>query len=51
MKAQLKDLYGRRVTPGVRIFILVVIIFLGLSLSFTSADRGNNKPTDKVMVE
>lgn len=51
MKNQLKDIYGRRITPNVKIFILVVIIFLGVSLAFTGPGHGDKKHADKVMVK
>ena len=37
MENHLKDLYGRRTTPGVKIFMLIVVIFLGLHLVFSKA--------------
>lgn len=41
MKNQLKDLYGRRTTPGVKIFMLIVLIFLGLHLVFNKAVKSD----------
>ena len=40
MENHLKDLYGRRTTPGVKILILIVVMFLGLHLVF-SAGQGD----------
>lgn len=37
MENHLKDLYGRRTTPGVKIFMLILIILLGLHLGFSKA--------------
>jgi hypothetical protein len=51
MKTQLKDIYGRRTTPGVKILMLVVIIFLGLHLAFGEASNDDKKHFDKTMVE
>jgi hypothetical protein len=51
MKKQLKDVYGRRITPGVKILMLVVIIFLGMHLAFNEASHGSNKHADKMIVE
>jgi hypothetical protein len=51
MKNQLKHLYGRRITPNSKIFMLVVIVFLGLSLAFTGGEQENKNVPDKVMVE
>jgi len=47
MNTELKNLYGRRITPGVRIIILVVLILLGLHLVFTEAKSGDWKHEDK----
>ncbi|MGC1240384.1 MAG: hypothetical protein WA874_02290 [Chryseosolibacter sp.] len=48
MENQLKHLYGRRTTPGVKILMLVVIIFLGLHLAFSEASHSdkNHAPAD-----
>ena len=43
MKNQLKDLYGRRTTPGVKILMLIFIIVLGLHLAFTEARHVDKK--------
>lgn len=51
MKNELKDLYGRRTTPNVKIFVLVVIILLGLNLAFNGGGASNQEQTDKVLVE
>ena len=51
MNAHLKSLYGRRITPGVKIFMLVVVIFLGLHLSCAETRDGIKEHADKVMVE
>jgi hypothetical protein len=51
MESKMKDLYGRRITPGVKIFILVVIVLLGLGLAFTDARHGHHKNADKMIVE
>jgi hypothetical protein len=51
MKNQLKDLYGRRITPGVKIIMLVAIIFLGMHLAFNEASHAGNKHADKMIVE
>lgn len=47
----MKDLYGRRITPGVKIFILVVIVLLGVGLAFTEGGNGHVKNVDKIIVE
>ena len=41
MENHLKDLYGRRMTPGVKIFMLIVVIFLGLHLAFSERDQSD----------
>ena len=52
MHYQLKDNYGRRITPGVKIFILVAIIIFGLYLAFSGTGLDDKKAhTEKVMVE
>jgi hypothetical protein len=51
MKTQLKDLYGKRITPGVKIFMLVAIIFLGMHLAFKGASDADKSHTEKTMVE
>ena len=51
MKYHLKEHYGRRITPGVRIFILVAIILLGLHLAFGAASHGEKKQTYNEMVK
>ena len=38
---KLKELYGRRTTPGVKILVLVVVIILGLHLAFSEAQLRN----------
>ena len=39
MQHQLKDLYGRRITSTVKLFILVVLILLGVHLVFGGKGR------------
>ena len=51
MKRQLKDIYGKRTTPGVKILMLVVIIFLGLHLAFGDASDGDQKHANKTIIE
>ena len=41
MENQLKALYGRRTTPGVKIFMLIVVIFLGMILVFGKAGQSD----------
>ena len=41
MENQLKELYGRRATPVVKIFILIIMIFLGLHLVFSKAGQSD----------
>jgi hypothetical protein len=51
MKTHVKELYGRRITPVVRIFMLVVIIFLGLHLAFTGAGHDDQHHVETTIVE
>ena len=51
MENRMKDLYGRRITPGVKIFILLVIVLLGLGLAFTDAGNGHVKNVETMIVE
>ncbi len=51
MKNRLEDLYGRRITPGVKIFVLVVIIFLGMHLAFNGAGHSEKTHPDTTIVE
>ena len=44
MENHLKDLYGRRTTPGVKIFMLILIILLGLHLVFSKAVQNDKTP-------
>jgi hypothetical protein len=48
---QLKNLYGRRITPAVKIFMLVVLIAFGLSLAFTSTSQVNKMHADEMIVK
>lgn len=45
MENLLRTSYGRRITPGVKIFTLIVIIFLGLRLAFTEGSHGGKTHT------
>lgn len=45
MEDQLKELYGRRTTPGVKILMLIVVIFLGLHLVFSKAGQSDTTHT------
>ena len=51
MKNQLKEVYGRRVTPGAKIIMLVVIIFLGLHVAFTEGSHVDKKQAETTVVE
>lgn len=52
MHYQLKDHYGRRITPGVKVFILVAIVIFGLYLAFGGTGHDDKKAyVKKVMVE
>jgi hypothetical protein len=51
MKNQLKEAYDRRITPGVKIFMLVVIVFLGLHLAYTEGNRVDRKQAETTVVE
>ena len=41
MENNLKTIYGKRTTPGVKILMLIVAIIFGLHLVFTQADQGD----------
>lgn len=45
METQLKTLYGRRTTPIVKIFMLIVAVLLGLHLVFSKASQGDKTHT------
>jgi hypothetical protein len=51
MEHEMKHLYGRRITPGVKIFILIVTVFLGLGLAFTESVDADKKSPETEVVE
>jgi hypothetical protein len=52
MRHQLKHYYGRRITPGVKILILVAIVFFGLHLAFGASGYDARKThADELIVE
>lgn len=51
MENKMKHLYGRRITPGVKIFILIVIVLLGVSLAFTDGADADKKFPETEVVE
>jgi hypothetical protein len=51
MKNQLKEAYSRRVTPGVKIVMLIVIIFLGLHVAYTEGSRVDKNQIETTIVE
>jgi hypothetical protein len=51
MKNHLKESYDRRITPRVKIFMLVVILFLGLHLAYTEGNRADKKHAETTVVE
>jgi hypothetical protein len=51
MKNKLKEVYSRRVTPGFRIVMLIVIVLLGLHVAYTEGNDVGKKQAETTIVK